>query len=187
MIGAGALLTRTILFSLKNSYLNEKKLNLEFGIILFFNLPVTGLVWVLVIVDPGNVGFYRYFDWNWLFGLLLLSVWLATFGIPFWYQMQNRTKKVSNDQLDIGDMRTMCSQDPELKKKFHEYAQQHYVVESINFIDDVTTYKSLYFEKVRTCVTYFVCSRTNQSSKLERELAKGQMQKFNPTLHSSWI
>ena len=46
-------------------------------------------------------------------------------------------------------MKIECDKDPKLKQEFYEFAEKHYVAESIAFLEDATMYKNFFFEKVR--------------------------------------
>ena len=105
------------------------------------------LFWILVIIDPSSLAYLRIFSWTWLFPIVGLLYWYSSFGLQLYVQLkQDYHNKTS--VIQIADMKATCADDPQVKQEFYEFAKKHYVVESINFLDDVASYKSFFFDKV---------------------------------------
>ena len=60
-------------------------------------------------------------------------------------------KKMKPSTDEVGsepqDMKVSLNTDPNLKKEFYEFAKKHFIVEALNFLDDVEQFKILYYEK----------------------------------------
>jgi hypothetical protein len=109
--------------------------------------PLALVVWILMILDPGEVQYNNHFNWSFLF-VFTAQVWLT---ISYFYQFDVQWRgDRSADKLQIGPMDTMLASDPLLKKEFFDFAARHFVTESVNFLEDIKTYKHFFFEKGET-------------------------------------
>ena len=125
---------------------DEHGIEFEFLLLLIVIAPVVGVIIILMVVDPGEYFFKRVFAWPWMFFYCYLTTWTIMLGFQIFKQWNSdRTKR--NTKVDVGDMRVVCNNNPQLKKQFHEYAKKQYVAEMINYVEDVGKYKALFYEK----------------------------------------
>ena len=105
----------------------------------------TLIIWALIISDPYNLAFNKVFSWTWLIAIVGLQYWFICFGYQFYRQVKE--DYASKNYLEIPDMRTSLNNDVELKKDFYEFAEKQYVVESVNFLEDISSYKQFFYDK----------------------------------------
>jgi hypothetical protein len=126
--------------------LDEKGVVAEMLFIGGFVAPLALVIWILMIVDPGGVQYLNTFNWSLLFAVTS-SLWLAS---GYFYQFYIHLRYDWSSGLNIETMDTMFASDPSIKTEFLEFAARHFVMESLNFVEDVKMYKSLYYEKAES-------------------------------------
>jgi hypothetical protein len=109
--------------------------------------PLAFIVWTLMLTDPGGFQYQNQFNWSLLF--IVPSVpWLS---VGYIYQFFIQWRQDRNSQhLTIPTMDSLFGSDAALKADFYDFAARRFVTESLNFISDVKTYKSLYYEKAES-------------------------------------
>ena len=145
-VAAAAL--RTVVIARQVAGWDEQGIVFELFFILFVVAPTSLLGWVVVIIDPNRLNYQREANWTWLFIIPAFLYWGISLGYQFYRVFQDESaKRVS---IEIGNMKTMCSNDTQLRTDFVQFAQDHYVVEIVNFLEDALIYKKMFFEKVNT-------------------------------------
>jgi hypothetical protein len=113
--------------------------------------PLTGFLatatWVLMVLDPADLAYDRVFNWSALF-FAPANVWVF---LQYYYQIYMQWKQDHRTQtFKIVPREDYFSSCPGARMEFHEFAETHYVSESLNFLEDIKAYKSFYFEKAMT-------------------------------------
>ena len=135
---------RVVYFAFKSAGWDQKGVVIE-----LFSIPmvignIAVMVWILIIIDPNNLNFDRKFNWSSLFFVSTAAYWWNCFGYPIYRQFRDDRK---SSTFQIVDMKTMCSTNPMVKKDFEDFATKLYVTESLQFLEDVSTYKQFYYDK----------------------------------------
>jgi hypothetical protein len=102
------------------------------------------VVHILMLVDPNGIQYRQEFNWSWLFFFNCLAYYWV--GSIHQFYMQWRQDR-SRSTIQVATMEQLLSDNPEMKKEFIEYAARCYVSESLNFLEDISMFKSLYYEK----------------------------------------
>ena len=139
--------SRMLFVAFKYAAKDEHGIETEFGLTIIIISPIITLGFLLLITDPNNWDQLRQFYWGWIFFICYFFSWWILFGNQIYQQWRSDSAKV-NSKIEVRKMRSVCQENPEIKKQFHEYAKKQYVTEMINFMEDVAKYKELYFEKV---------------------------------------
>ena len=109
--------------------------------------PTALAIWLLMVFDPGNATYERRFNWSMLFSITTVLFWWSSFGRHLYWQWRQSGNRSS---LEILDMATAFQADPESKKDFYQFATKHYIMESLQFLEDIETYKRFFFEKAES-------------------------------------
>jgi hypothetical protein len=107
--------------------------------------PLGLIIWILMIIDPGDLQTKNVFNWSFLFTFTTAPSWLYIGFFHQFYVQWRQDRKATT--FAIEPMDTVFQSDPTIKKEFGEFAARQFITESINFIEDVNTYKRFYFEK----------------------------------------
>ncbi|KAH9257923.1 hypothetical protein BASA81_003942 [Batrachochytrium salamandrivorans] len=161
-IGLLAMMGYFMIFSLKIVYVMYELVGFDDkGLMTEMVLTVLGvgtciiLTTVLDMVDPGSLHYSYVMNWQML---TFVGGWLNLF-ITLWYQMivviQQRRRARNEDAKQekstvIKMMVQVLEGNPSLRKEFGEFGVKQYVVESIQFLEDVAQFKSLFYQKADT-------------------------------------
>lgn len=131
--------------------MDEKGVMLELFCLPFIVASVYLLGWIFVMVDIKNLSYLKIVNWNWFFFVATLLHWFVSFGCQYYYHVKcliktSRAKRVEEGSKLV-DMKTTLKNNPEIKNEFYEFAKKQFVVEAINFMEDVDQYKTLFYEK----------------------------------------
>ncbi|KAH9249885.1 hypothetical protein BASA81_012376 [Batrachochytrium salamandrivorans] len=119
-------------------------------------VPVVGLfillAAVLSMVDPGDLLYSREFNWQALGLVAGMTYSWTTFG----YQILIAIREDRSIRLDdlkqqhvavIKFMVPILEQHPDVRNEFEKFAVKNFVVESVQFLEDVAQFKRLFYEK----------------------------------------
>jgi len=113
--------------------------------------PLITFVWILMVVDPGDLWYTRQFNWSIIFGATALVMWYICFGYQLLIQHRADRESFLVGRLEtMQNMSTTISNDPDIKRDFTEFASKQFVTESLQFLEDIHTYRTLYYEKAET-------------------------------------
>jgi hypothetical protein len=127
------------------------------------------VVWFLISFDPMDLTANAQFEWQLLTFLPVYYFWYASFGKQFRFVFKEylrnkthpaaalrRSRKMTKQPStstelvhpeDNGNLQTMLNANPTLKQEFMEFAAEEYVMESIQFLQDVQMFQDIYFQK----------------------------------------
>ena len=112
--------------------------------------------WILVMTDPGKLSFNKIVYWPWIQVSDNFIAWFFSCFLQLCLQYRedrlrrtkyNESVRIDSRSVGLNSLRdTLMSNNP-IKHEFEEYAQQHFVLDSILFLYDVSLYKRYYYEK----------------------------------------
>jgi hypothetical protein len=124
---------------------DDKGVIMELLLIPFVVGAFAGLKWILMIVDPGGYNQSQIFNWSLISAFGGLSYWIISFGYQgYRCYKDERSTQVSNN---YEHMEVIWEKNPDIKKDFFEYGIKQYVSESLQFLEDVQSFKRFYHEK----------------------------------------
>lgn len=141
------------------------------------------------MIDPNDIDFTRAFSWPLLMDSTSLVYWYYCVGLQVAKAILHRRRlkeraRGSLASIETPDMIAMCNADEQLRKEFHEFAASRYVVESVNFLQDVASFKQYFREKalswrlskirilVDTYIKFEVSQEVNISAATRLEILK---------------
>jgi len=127
------------------------------------------LTLILIVIDPNDIDFTRAFSWPLLMDSTSLVYWYYCVGLQVAKAILHRRRlkeraRGSLASIETPDMIAMCNADEQLRKEFHEFAASRYVVESVNFLQDVVSSSTLVKKHCRGDFPRFVSLSIRTSS-----------------------
>lgn len=147
-VGGIFFLIRSVYMSFKISGWDEKGVLMEMLKLFVIVGPIESTGLILIAIDPHQLAYSHVLYWAWSQALSVFLSWYFTILWPLLTQFRiDRIRKTKMGSLKIGTMKIMCQDDPQLKQEFYDYAKDHYILESVYFLDDVQVYRNLFHEK----------------------------------------
>jgi hypothetical protein len=120
----------------------------------------SALIWVAMVIDPNNVQYNREFMFEWGLTVMQFLFWIVCVLWQMIMIYQSRSRRLrpryKSLQPSAAEYETeinfllLLNEDPSLKEEFQEYTIEHYCVENLYFIDDVSMFKRFFNEKGET-------------------------------------
>lgn len=140
--------TRPVIVALQTAGWDEKGVIKELMFVPVVVVPMVYCVWILMIVDPSEIGFNRQFNWSWLFGISTFLYWVALFGYQIYVQWTD--DRADRQLARVMEIKSFTQADPSTKEEFYTFASKQYVTESLQFMEDVAAYKQFFYDKAET-------------------------------------
>lgn len=156
MIGFGLTLAiyfvlsvRILYVAWKLTFTDNQAVFREFILVVIVVGPVMVVGTVLLVLDPGSVGYKRIFAYEWIIHFGTFMYWYISAGTQFRAILMKASprpdlpKQVTVNEDYIGRMHT----DHTLLDAFERFAISRYCAENLYFVNDVLSYKRFFFEK----------------------------------------
>jgi Regulator of G protein signaling domain len=115
------------------------------------------IFWILQLADPGDIAYYRVFQWSWLHqSAMMIALFLL--GILPLVRIRKQMVHVMHSRIANGSLSLRGSHlsstsldnvfsNPEVAEKFERFAETRFASESFRFLVDVASWKGIYSEK----------------------------------------
>ncbi|KAH9249887.1 hypothetical protein BASA81_012378 [Batrachochytrium salamandrivorans] len=158
-IGILAVMGYFIIFCLKIVHImyelvgfDDKGLMMEMSFIVIGGGVVILTKTGLAIGDPNDWDFDRVMNWQCLVFLIAgvnitITGWYQI-GVAYSQTLRDRREDAGQEQANVIKMMIpLLENNPTLRKEFTEFGVKQYVVESIQFLEDVAQFKNLFYQK----------------------------------------
>lgn len=122
----------------------------ELYIMILLCVPPISLGYFLILIDPNDLNFQRIFPWSFFVVFGCYSFIFTSCAIQTFKAFQFKHKQQASKNTLVPDYYNFSSENPHVKEEFTKYAAGRYCMENLNFLDDLSSFKSYFFDKSET-------------------------------------